>query len=180
MKDIKDIIRSVLALFLICLVVSAALALVNSFTSPVSENNALMREYTARKELIPEADDFLPVEQDFSDEIVSAFAAKDAGENTLGYVFTVQEKGFGGTIKVMCAISSDGTILRVNTLDVSSETKTLGGKTAEPAYTDQYVGKTETLDGVNAISGATVTSTAYRACVTAAFEAFSQIGGGSK
>ena len=40
----------------------------------------------------------------------------------------------------MCAIGTDGAILRVSTLDVSSETKTLGGKTANPEYTDQYTG----------------------------------------
>ena len=99
----------------------------------------------------------------------------DAGGETLGYVFTVEGKGFDGTISVMCAIGTDGKILRVNTLDVSSETKTLGGKTAKPEYTDQYAGQDETLDGVNAISGATITSTAYRGCVETAFAAFETI-----
>ena len=79
-----------------------------------------------------------------------------------------------------CAIGTDGKILRVNTLDVSSETKTLGGKTANPEYTDQYTGQDETLAGVNAISGATITSTAYRGCVETAFAAFETIKGGGK
>ena len=72
----------------------------------------------------------------------------------------------------MCAIGTDGKILRVRTLDVSSETKTLGGRTANPEYTDRYTGQDANLSGVNAISGATITSTAYRGCVEAAFEAF--------
>ena len=60
-------------------------------------------------------------------------------------------------------------------IDVSSETKTLGGKTANPEYTDQYTGQDASLAGVNAISGATITSTAYRGCVETAFAAFETI-----
>ena len=109
------------------------------------------------------------------DGVVSAYEGVDAGGATLGYVFTVEGKGFDGTISVMCAISTDGAILRVSTLDVSSETKTLGGKTANPEYTDQYTGQDASLAGVNAISGATITSTAYRGCVETAFAAFETI-----
>ena len=36
MKEKKDIVKSIVVLFVICLVVSAALAVVNSFTAPVS------------------------------------------------------------------------------------------------------------------------------------------------
>ena len=60
----------------------------------------------------------------------------------------------------------------MSTLDVSSETKTLGGKTANLEYTDQYTGQDASLAGVNAISGATITSTAYRGCVETAFESY--------
>ena len=160
MKEKKDIVKSIVVLFVICLVVSAALAVVNSFTAPVSAANATERENEARRAVIPDA---------------AEFKAVDAGGATLGYVFTVEGKGFDGTISVMCAIGTDGKILHVNTLDVSSETKTLGGKTANPEYTDQYTGQDETLAGVNAISGATITSTAYRGCVETAFAAFETI-----
>ena len=169
----KDIIKSIVVLFVICLVVSAALAVVNHFTAPVSAANAAAREVEARKALIPEADDFILVsEVKLPDAVVSAYHAVDKSVQSLGYVFTVQGKGFDGTIQVMCAIAEDGTILRVKTLDVSSETKTLGGKTANPEYTDQYIGKDKSLSGVNGVSGATITSTAYRGCVESAFEAF--------
>jgi len=72
----------------------------------------------------------------------------------------------------MTAIDPNGSIVKVSTMDVTSETKTLGGLTAKPEYTDQYTGKDANLDGVNAISGATITSTAYEACVRDSFAAF--------
>ena len=169
----KDIIKSIVVLVVICLVVSGALAVVNSFTAPVSAANAAAREDEARKALIPDADSFVQVtDVKLPDAIVSAYHAVDKSVQSLGYVFTAEGKGFDGTISVMCAIGEDGKILCVKTLDVSSETKTLGGKTANPEYTDQYTGKDKELSGVNGISGATITSTAYRGCVDMAFEAF--------
>ena len=175
MKETRDIIKSVVVLLVICLVVSAALAVVNSFTAPVSAANATERENEARRAVIPEAVDFKAVDLTLPDGVVSAYEGVDANGAALGYVFTVEGKGFDGTISVMCAIGTDGKILRVSTLDVSSETKTLGGRTADSEYTDQYTGQDETLAGVNAISGATITSTAYRGCVETAFAAFQTI-----
>ena len=53
MKEKKDIVKSIVVLFVICLVVSAALAVVNSFTAPVSAANATERENEARRAVIP-------------------------------------------------------------------------------------------------------------------------------
>ena len=45
----------------------------------------------------------------------------------------------------------------------------------EQVTSPTYTGQDANLSGVNAISGATITSTAYRGCVEAAFEAFEVI-----
>ena len=72
----------------------------------------------------------------------------------------------------MTAIAPDGTIVKVSTMDVTSETATLGGLTAKESYTSQSIGEDAALDGVDVISGATITSTAYEKCVQDAFAAF--------
>lgn len=172
MKDKQAIIKAVVVLVVICIVISGALAVVNSFTAPVSAANAAARETAARQELLPEALSFEQASCALPENVVSAYTGKNAGGETVGYVFTTSGKGFDGTIQVMCAISTDGTILCCKTLDVSSETKTLGGQTANESYTSQYTGQDSSLSGVSAISGATVTSTAYVGCVKTAFEAF--------
>ena len=172
----KDIFRSILVLVLICLVVSGALAAVNSFTAPVSAANAAAREDAARKNMIPDAARFSPVTGvSLPQSVVSASRAETADGGCAGYVFTVKGKGFGGTVTVMCAIAENGTVLRFETLDVSSETATLGGRAADPAYTSQYVGKDGTLSGIDGISGATITSNACRKCAEDAFAAFRAI-----
>ncbi len=172
MKEKQAIIKAVVVLVVICIVISGALAVVNSFTAPVSAANAAVRETAARQELIPEALSFEEATCALPENVVSAYTGKDADGKAVGYVFTTSGKGFGGAISVMCAISPDGTILRCKTLDVSGETKTLGGQTESESYTGQYIGQDASLSGVSAISGATITSTAYAGCVKTAFEAF--------
>ena len=75
----------------------------------------------------------------------------------------------------MTAIDTDGKIVAVSTLDVTSETATLGGLTAKESYTSMYAGKDSSLSGVDAISGATITSTAYEQCVLDAFAAYDAV-----
>lgn len=177
MNEKRDIIKSIVVLTLICIVISGALAVVNGFTAPVSAANAAVREDEARRQIIPDAVSFEKVENDgFSGNIVAAYAGIDENGEVAGYVFTVNGNGFGGTISVICGIGADGKVLKTQALDISGETKTLGGKVVNPEYADQYIGEDASLSGVDAISGATITSDAYRGCVEAAFEAFEQIG----
>ena len=121
---------------------------------------------------MPDAASFAPVETALPEEVVSAYLVLDASGSPMSYLFTVEGKGFGGTIQVMCVIGTDGLIRVCRTMDVSSETTTLGGQTASESYTGQYTGQDASLSGVSAISGATITSTAYRSCVETAFEAY--------
>ena len=171
----QGIIKAVVVLVVICLVISGALAVVNSFTAPVSAANAEARETAARQELIPEAGSFEQVTDGLPENVLSAYVGKASDGSVAGYVITASGKGFGGTIQVMVAISPEGTILRCKTLDVSSETKTLGGQTANESYYGQYEGQDSSLSGVQAISGATITSTAYKGCVQTAFAAYETV-----
>ena len=172
MKNTQEIRKSIVVLVVICLLTSAALAVVNHFTAPVSAANAAAREQQARLDAVPEAASFEPIELALPDGVVGAYTALDASGTPLSYLFTVEGKGFGGTIQVLCVIGSDGLIRTCRTMDVSSETTTLGGQTTSESYTGQYAGQDASLSGVSAISGATITSTAYRGCVETAFEAF--------
>ena len=172
MKNTKEIRKSIVVLVVICLLTSAALAVVNHFTAPVSKANAEARAEQARLDAVPDAASFAPVAAALPEEVVSAYTALDEAGSPMSYLFTVEGKGFGGTIQVLCVIGMDGRIRACRTIDVSSETTTLGGQTANESYTGQYTGQDASLSGVNAISGATITSTAYRGCVETAFEAY--------
>lgn len=179
MKNTKEIRKSIVVLVVICLLTSAALAVVNHFTAPVSKANAEARAEQARLDAVPDAASFQLVETTLPEEVVSAYLALDEAGSPMSYLFTVEGKGFGGTIQVMCVIGTDGLIRACRTMDVSSETTTLGGQTANESYT-QYTGQDASLSGVSAISHATITSNAYRGCVETAFEAYAIVKGAQK
>lgn len=172
----KVLIKSIVVLTVICLVISGALAVVNSFTAPIITAAAAERETAARQLVLPAASSFEPITSDaMPASVTGAYKGLDASGVTVGYVFTTGNKGFDGTILVMTAIGTDGKIVQVSTIDVTSETATLGGQTANESYTSQYTGKDAALEGVDAISGATITSTAYEQCVLDAFAAYDAV-----
>ena len=172
----KTLIKSIVVLVTICLVISGALAVVNSFTAPIIEAAAIERENASRQQVLPAADSFEALSSDaLPASVQGAYKGVDGAGNTVGYVFTTGNKGFDGTILVMTAIDTDGKIVQVATIDVTSETATLGGLTAKEAYTSMYAGKDAALEGVDAISGATITSEAYEQCVLDAFAAYDAV-----
>ena len=70
----KTLIKSIVVLAVICLVISAALAVVNSFTAPVIEEARVQRETASRQAVLPQAASFEPLQSDrLPDSITGAF-----------------------------------------------------------------------------------------------------------
>lgn len=168
----KDIIKPVLVLTSICLVVSVLLAYVNSVTSPIISEAEQKAAQEAMAEVLTEADSFELTNIDSLPERVDEIYR---AENGSGYVFMLTTKGYGGDMKLICGVKADGTIEACKTLS-HSETSGLGSKTAEDPYRNQYIGKSaDTLNEVDAISGATISSTAYMNAVKDALAAFDMV-----
>ena len=167
-KKTNDYIMCVVVLGAICLVIAMALALVNSVTLPVITAAAAERAEQARIEVMPEADGFEEIKvQGAPDTVTQVFRAT----NGAGYVFMLKTKGYGGDMELICGINDKGIITQTKTLE-HSETAGLGAKTAENNYRFQYRGKDSTLSGVDSITGATVSSKAYKSAIQDAFKAF--------
>lgn len=169
----KEFLFPIIALTAICLVISAALAVTNSFTAPVIAKAAAERAEAARAEAVPEADGFEPVwAENLPESVTEAYRAT----NNAGYVFMVTATGYGGEIRLICGIGPDGKILETKVLS-HSETKGLGSKITEPEFAGQFPGKGSDLNGVDIISGATISSRAYIDAVKDAFKAYELVKG---
>lgn len=167
----NEIIKPIAVLTCICLVVTALLAYINLVTAPVIKAAEEKAAAEARQEVLSEAEDFTLVELDKLPECVTE--VYKGGDK--GYVFMLSVKGYGGTMKLICGIKSDGSIEKSKTLS-HQETSGLGSKTADEPYRSQYTGKTvDTYDEIDAISGATISSTAYKKAITDAFKAFEMV-----
>ena len=167
----NDFVKPILVLSLICLVISGALAFTNSVTDPVILQASAERENNARYEMIPEADGFESLD---IDGLPATISEVYRATNDVGYIFMISTSGYGGEMKIICAIDSGGKLIRNKTLD-HTETKGLGAKVEDAPFADRFNGKDSALEGVVAISGATISSTAYINAIKDAFVAFERI-----
>ena len=171
-KSFNEIIKPVLVLVCICLVVTALLAYINSVTSPIIAKAEQEKTEQAMSEVLADADGFEKLEiENLPDRVTEVYSAS----NGSGYVFMLTTKGYGGDMKLICGMKADGTIEQCKTLS-HAETSGLGSKTAEDPYRNQYCGKsTDTLSEVDAITGATISSTAYKNAIEDAFKAYDMV-----
>lgn len=169
----KDFVKPVLVLTLICLFISAALAFTNQKTAPIIEEAELAKAEQARRDVLPEAGDFKLLKlEGLPSTVTEVYKA----ENGAGYVFMLKTKGYGGDIKLICGIDSEGRITDTNTLS-QSETKGLGSRITQDDFREPYRGEDASLAGVETISGATISSSAYLNAIKDAFTAYEAVKG---
>ena len=92
------------------------------------------------------------------------FAACGNNANTAENTETVPAAGYGGDIKVTVNFGKDGVIESIDTKH--TETEDIGAK-AIPELTDAII-KANGTEGVDNVSGATVTSEAFKSAVNEA------------
>lgn len=173
----KDIVKPIAVLASICLVVTALLAFVNSVTSPIIQKAAEEKAAAARSEVLGEANGEFDTLSDEDMEklgLPAEITEVSKAKNGSGAVISVTVKGYGGDIKLMLGIKSDGSIEKIYTLE-HSETSGIGSRVVDnkSGYSDNYIGKTEdSYSEVDAISGATISSKAYKKAISIAYEGF--------
>jgi len=176
--DNKNIFKLGIILFLICAVSTGLLAFVNRVTLPVIELNNKEAQEEAKKEILPLADTFT--------EIGNGIFKGEKDGKTVGFTVNVAPKGYGGEISMMIGINTDMTVSGVKILSMA-ETPGLGAKAQNEDFLSQYTGKNKNLtlkksqageNEINAISGATITSTAVTEGVREAFRLLEEAGGG--
>ncbi len=168
----NDILKPVVVLTVICFVTSGLLGLTNSITAPIIEENARLAADAARIELLPEATTgFEAVEGVEMDGVTEVYKAL----NGAGYTITGYGKGYGGNVELMVAFDADGNIVNLKVLS-HSETAGLGSKIENPEFLAPFVGTSEdlTIDDIDAIGGATISSKAAVSAVNNARKAFNQ------
>ena len=86
------------------------------------------------------------------------------GGEPLGYAVKQTVQGYGGPIELIVGMRTDRTLAGIHVGGADfNETEGLGAKAKEPAFTDQFAGKSVPLtlgQDIDAIAGATVTSRA--------------------
>lgn len=179
-KNREDIIKPVGVLLAICIIIPLALSITNKVTvKKIAELEAANSKKNMQS--LIDADNF----EECENGEITYYAAINCGE-IAAYIFTESSKGYGGDVSVMTAIKPDGTVAGVAILDVSGETPGLGQNAAKESFYSQYAGlkkgvsllkngaKAENNE-VDAVTGATITSTAVTRAVNAALDDFEKV-----
>lgn len=168
----KNYIKSVGALTVICAVIAILLALTNSITAPIIEKNANAAANEALLIVLPDGEEFTSVDlssYELPSTVTEAFTEKNGG-----VVVKLTTSGYGSDMVIMVGIDGSGTVTGATCL---SSNETLG---YEKTYGESVAGATvDTVDGIDVIAGATKTTAAYKGAVKDALNTAVILGGGS-
>lgn len=187
--------KDAIILFVITLIAGICLGGVYEITKEPIEQATIAANLVTYQEVFPnaasfEGSDALKEAAKTSEETLAtlgyggvlvdeALVALDASGNPAGYIISSTSKdGYGGAISISVGIDKEGVITGVGYLSIG-ETPGLGMNATEPAFKDQYKGKSvesftvvkggaSADNEIDAISGATITSDAVTNAVNAA------------
>lgn len=170
-------IKSVIVLTVICIVVGVLLAVTNHITAPIIAETNRKKALESCFVVMKDATDFEEVSVEEL-EVPSTITNIYKEKNGKGYVFRMVTTGYKSGLVIMCGIDNNGKITGVTTVS-SEETANIGKRTEDEEYESQYIGKDQSLKGVESLSGATITSTAYKKAIQDAFYAYHTVKGGN-
>lgn len=182
----KEILKPTLILFVICVLVSAALAGTNLLTEDKIAEQQAKKSEKSRKIVLDVAENFAEAQTDSG----TVYHIGTAGGETVGYVFETSAKGYGGDVSVMTGITADGDISGVVILS-HGETPGLGANAEKEEFRSQYEQpvphgdlevvkyQTPAQGQVEAMTGATITSKAVTSAVNDAAALYREVKGGN-
>lgn len=168
----KKYLKSIISLTVICAVVAVLMAVTNSVTAPIIEKNAGAAANEALLEVMPDGGDFTTVDltqYELPASVLEAYSASNGG-----HVFKLTATGYGPDMIIMCGVGANGVVtgaVCLSSNETLSQEKTYGATT---------VGATvDTIDDLATVSGATMTTGAYKGAVKDALNSAIILGGGS-
>ena len=188
----KAILIPTISLFIIAVVVSAALAGTNLITADKIKAVELAQEQASCFTVLnldkEDCNNAFGEKQTISvDDTEYTYYVGTSGGKEVGYAFITTGTGYGGKVKIVTGVDTEGTVTGIHTLDISNETPGLGQNASQDKFKSQFSGLSAAdLDNVKvskdggkieAMSGATITSRGVSNAVATALKAYNQIKG---
>ena len=170
-------LKSVIVLTVICFVITLALAITNYVTAPIIQEYQEKQQKEALYLVLPEASDFAKLE---SDNIPKSVLGIYEDKGGTGYAIVLLANGYDSSkpMNIVVGISTEGKITACHVISCNGETSGIGTKISDIRFLDTFKDKDASLDDVDTISGATISSKAFIAAVKDAFVAYESVRGG--
>lgn len=166
----KNNIKCVVVLSVICLVVAAVLATCNFITAPVIERNAMLAAQESLRVVLPGSEEFEEIEN-----------IENMPETVTGIYKEINGKGYAVTVETTSSYSQNPMTF---TVGIDSEKKIAGIKITNYSetkdfgeYPDTFIGKDSSLEGVDITAGVTYSSEAFKSAVKDVFAALEEVAG---
>ena len=174
----ESTVKPVVVLSVIALIVSLLLALVNSFTAPIIEENLKAATLAAYVDVMPTVSSASDLDEvtDFSTENVTGVVKATDGS----IAKKKKKKGFdGGILSVIMGFDTNGTVTGI-WVDASTQTKGIGSNVSSDDFLAQFDGMDGTQNIVmnqdyDAYSGATISSTALFAAINNCVNCYNEL-----
>ena len=166
-------IKNLVVFVCICTVITLLLAVTNSVTAPIIQQNQNAAANKSLIEVMPNGKNF--EKMDISALTLPSTVSEVYKETTdQGYVIKLVTAGYGTDMVIMCGVDKSGVVTGAVCL---SSNETLG---KEKTYGANFTDKDSAgVDAVDIIAGATKTTQAYKDAVKDALNAAIILGGGS-
>ena len=174
MKDENSIFKIASNLMAACFVSGLVIGAVYYVTAPIAAEKAELMKQESMRELVQDADSF----QEAAGH--EGWFAAQKGGTTVAYIVPGASKGYGGTIKMLVAVTADAKVIDFSILE-HNETPGLGDNAQKPAFRKQFAEKgAQALEvvkdpsnqaNIQAMTGATISSRAVTKAVREAVEA---------
>ena len=173
MKKKNDSLKSLIVLISICLVIAVAMAVINSVTAPKIDEASKKAEQEALRTVLADATEFEKIEGDYPETVKAVYF--DMGGS--GCAVMVSAKGYDSSnpMSIAVGVGNDGKIVKVHVVSCSGETTGIGTKVSEEGFLSLFTGADSSMSGVDAISGATISSSAFIDAVADACEAANRV-----
>ena len=174
----ESTVKPVVVLSVIALIVSLLLALVNSFTAPIIEENLKAATLAAYVDVMPTVSSASDLDEvtDFSTENVTGVVKATDGSIAI----KAEEKGFdGGILSVIMGFDTNGTVTGI-WVDASTQTKGIGSNVSTDDFLAQFNGMDGTKNIVmnqdfDAYSVSTISSTALFAAINDCINCYNEL-----
>lgn len=159
----KNFFLPMIVLVAICIVIGAAMAGINMLTAPKIAEEQQRKEQEALSVVVPNNQGFEEIElkKEYK-SVVSLYA--DKGSDALAVMLSVKGYDASNPMSVAIGFDGEGKITKCSVISCAGETKGIGSKVSNDDFLARFVGKSD-VSGVDTISGATISSKAFKTAV---------------
>lgn len=176
-----NVFQVAMNLTITCLISGVIIGGTYFITAPIASQKSAMLKNQDMKDLVKDAESFKSINGK-----TDWFAAQKDGK-VIAYVVPAESKGFGGEIKMLVAVTTDGKIIDYDILS-NNETPGLGDNASKDPFKKQFKGKRaedlivvkdpSNTNNIQAITGATISSRAVTKGIKEAAEQVVEYAGG--